>query len=118
MNPQWSDLPEVPAKPFFTRQEAAELVGVPERLLRQWEREFAVDHPRGRTRRFFAAAKSSCCGASGGCFWGKNGRLPKSATRNYISPFSLKQRNAKRSARRQLGAVETASNWVKRWMRR
>lgn len=53
VNPQWSDLPEVPAKPFFTRQEAAELVGVPERLLRQWEREFAVDHPRGRTRRFF-----------------------------------------------------------------
>nr|WP_249419233.1 MerR family transcriptional regulator [Hydrogenophilus thiooxidans] len=53
VNPQWFDLPEVPAKPFFTRQEAVELVGVPERLLRQWEREFAVGHPRGRTRRFF-----------------------------------------------------------------
>ncbi|GAB6050833.1 hypothetical protein JCM16106_16820 [Hydrogenophilus islandicus] len=48
-----SDLPPLPAKTFFTVAEVLTLLDVPEHLLRQWEREFAVGNRRGRPRRTY-----------------------------------------------------------------
>lgn len=109
VNPQWSDLPEVPAKPFFTRQEAAELVGVPERLLRQWEREFAVNHPRGRTRRFFRRSEILLLRRIRRLLLGEKRSFAEVRAQLHFAVFlEAEEREALSTFERQLGAVETA----------